>query len=53
MLINALANKNIATKEVLKHALNQMQLPEKIRGEKLSLEESQKLSKILSEFIEI
>lgn len=38
-LINALSNKGIATKEKIKESLTQMQLPETIRGEKLSLQE--------------
>lgn len=43
-LVNALGNKGITTKEKVKAALSQMELPEDIRGERLSLEEFMELS---------
>lgn len=43
-LVNALGNKGITTKEKIKAALSQMELPEDIRGERLSLEEFMELS---------
>lgn len=47
-LLNALANKGIADKEQIRQALGTIDLPENIRGERLSLEDFIQLSKLLA-----
>lgn len=48
-LLNGLANNGIASKEVLKKMLNDLQLAENVRGETLTLNQFAKISDYLSE----
>lgn len=48
-LLNGLANNGIASKEVLKKMLNDLQLDENVRGETLTLNQFAKISDYLSE----